>query len=111
MKKLLTIFFLFSFLFINHCSKNEKIEIVEIKDDQIEAQMLRAYQEGIVAFENQTYIEAAKKFNEAEILFPQSEWAPRSALMAAYAYFYDDYNKRAISELLNFFRKSLISVK
>ena len=37
MKKLLTIFFLFSFLFINHCSKNEKIEIVEIKDDQIEA--------------------------------------------------------------------------
>jgi len=105
MRKLLTIFFLFSFLLINHCSKNEKIEIVEIKDDQIEAQMLRAYQEGIVAFENQTYIEAAKKFNEAEILFPQSEWAPRSALMAAYAYFYDDYNKRAISELLNFFRK------
>jgi outer membrane protein assembly factor BamD len=105
MKKLLTIFFLFSFLFINHCSKNEKIEIVEIKDDQIEAQMLRAYQEGIVAFENQTYIEAAKKFNEAEILFPQSEWAPRSALMAAYAYFYDDYNKRAISELTNFFKK------
>ena len=27
MKKLLTIFFLFGFLFINHCSKTEKIEI------------------------------------------------------------------------------------
>ena len=38
MKKLLTIFFLFGFLFINHCSKNEKIEIVEIKEDQIEYQ-------------------------------------------------------------------------
>ena len=105
MKELLTIFFLFSFLFINHCSKNEKIEIVEIKDDQIESLMLSAYQEGMVAFENQFYIEAAKKFNEAEILFPQSEWAPRSALMAAYAYFYDDYNNRTISELKNFFKK------
>ena len=105
MKKLLLIFFLFGFLFLNNCSKTEKIEIVAIEEDQIEGQMIRAYQEGIVAFENQSYIEAAKKFNEAEILFPQSEWAPRSALMAAYAYFYDDYNKRAISELLNFFRK------
>ena len=92
-------------MFINHCSKNEKIEIIEIKDDQIESLMLSAYQEGMVAFENQFYIEAAKKFNEAEILFPQSEWAPRSALMAAYAYFYDDYNNRAISELINFFKK------
>jgi len=105
MKKLLTIFFLFSFLFINHCSKNEKIEIVEIAEDQIEGQMIKAYKEGMVAFESQSYLEAAKKFNEAEILFPQSEWAPRSALMTAYAYFYDDYNNRAISELINFFKK------
>ena len=105
MKKLLTIFFLFSFLFINHCSKNEKIEIVEIAEDQIEGQMIKAYKEGMVAFENQLYLEAAKKFNEAEILFPQSDWAPRSSLMTAYAYFYDDYNNRAISELVNFFKK------
>ena len=105
MKKLLLIFFLFGFLFINNCKKNEKIEIVKIQEDQIESQMIRAYQEGMDAFEDQLYIEAAKKFNEAEILFHQSEWAPRSALMAAYAYFYDDYNNRAISELLNFFKK------
>lgn len=105
MKKLLLIFFLFGFLFINNCSKIKKNEIVKIQEDQIEGQMIRAYQEGMAAFEDQLYIEAAKKFNEAEILFPQSEWAPRSALMAAYAYFYDDYNNRAISELLNFFKK------
>ena len=105
MKKLLTTFFLFSFLLINHCSKNKKIEIVEIKDDQIEDQMIKAYREGIDAFEDRSYIEAAKKFNEAEILFPQSEWAPKSALMAAYAYYSDDYNNRAISELKNFFKK------
>jgi outer membrane protein assembly factor BamD len=105
MKNLLLIFFLFGFLFFNNCSKNEKIEIVKIQEDQIEGQMIRAYQEGMIAFQDRFYIEAAKKFNEAEILFPQSEWAPRSALMAAYAYYYDDYNNRAISELINFFKK------
>ena len=105
MKKLLLIFFLVGFVFFNNCSKNEKIEIVKIEEDQIEVQMIKAYQEGMVAFENQLYLDAAKKFTEAEILFPQSEWAPRSALMAAYAYYYDDYNNRAISELINFFKK------
>jgi len=105
MKKLLLIFFLFGFLFINNCSKNKKIEIVKIEEDQIEGQMIKAYQEGMVAFKDRFYLDAAKKFNEAEILFPQSEWAPRSALMAAYAYYYDDYNNRAISELKNFFKK------
>ena len=45
---------------------------------------------------------AAKKFNEAEILFPQSKWAPKSALMAAYAYYSQDYYENAIAELENF---------
>ena len=76
-----------------------------MNEDQIEGQMIKAYQEGVVAFRGQFYIEAAKKFNEAEILFPQSDWAPKSAIMAAYAYYYDDYNNRAISELMNFFKK------
>jgi outer membrane protein assembly factor BamD len=105
MKKLLLIFFLFGFLFINNCSKNKKVEILNIEEDQIEGQMIKAYQEGVVAFKDGLYLDAAKKFNEAEILFPQSEWAPRSALMAAYAYYYDDYNNRAILELINFFKK------
>ena len=105
MKKLLLIILLFGSLLLNNCTKNEKIEIIKIQEDKIEDQMIKAYQEGIIAFENQLYLDAAKKFNEAEILFPQSEWAPRSALMAAYAYYYDDYNNRAISELINFFKK------
>ena len=105
MKNLLVIFFLFGLLFFNNCVKNEKNEIVKIEEDKIEGQMIRAYQEGVTAFENRLYLDAAKKFNEAEILFPQSDWAPRAALMAAYAYYYDDYNNRAISELINFFKK------
>ena len=47
---------------------------------------------------------AAKKFNEAEILFPQSEWAPKSALMAAYSYYTQDYYGDAIAELKRFLR-------
>ena len=47
---------------------------------------------------------AAKKFNEAEILFPQSEWAPRSALMAAYSYYIQDYYGDTIAELERFIR-------
>jgi outer membrane protein assembly factor BamD len=105
MKNLLIIFFLFGLLALNNCTKNEKIETENIGVSQVEEQMIKAYQEGMIAFKDQYFIEAAKKFNEAEILFPQSDWAPRSALMAAYAYYYDDYNNRAISELLNFFKK------
>ena len=47
---------------------------------------------------------AAKKFNEAEILFPQSVWAPKSALMAAYAYYTQDYYFETILELERFLR-------
>ena len=47
---------------------------------------------------------AAKKFNEAEMLFPQSEWAPKSALMAAYSYYSQDYYYDAIYELERFIR-------
>ena len=68
MKSLFLIFFLFGFLFLNNCSKNEKIEIKDLEVDQIEKQMVKAYKEGMFAFKNQSYIEAAKKFNEAEII-------------------------------------------
>ena len=105
MKNLFLFLSLFLFLFLNNCSKNQKNEIVKIEVNQIENQMIKAYQQGMAAFDDQLYLEAAKKFNEAEILFPQSEWAPRSALMAAYAYYSDDYNNRAISELNNYFKK------
>ena len=47
---------------------------------------------------------AAKKFNEAEMLFPQSEWAPKSALMAAYSYYAQDYYGDAVAELERFIK-------
>ena len=35
-------------------------------------------------------------------MFPQSEWAPKSALMAAYSYYTQDYYDDAIAELERF---------
>ena len=44
---------------------------------------------------------AAKKF-QTEMLFPQSSMAPKSALMAAYSYYKQDYYGDAIGELNRF---------
>jgi len=67
-------------------------------------QVLEAYQEGKESLEKGDVLFAAKKFNEAEILFPQSIWAPKSALMAAYSYYIQDYYGDAIAELERFIR-------
>jgi outer membrane protein assembly factor BamD len=48
---------------------------------------------------------AAKKFSEVQVMFPQSIWAPHSNLMAAYAYYSQDYYSEAISELRKIFKK------
>ena len=47
---------------------------------------------------------AAKKFNEVEILFPQSQMAPRAALMAAYSYYSQNYYADSIAELERFIK-------
>ena len=83
-------------LVISCANKDKKIsEIVEL---DIELQMSDAYKEGYLEFENGDAIAAAKKFNEAELLFPQSPWAAKSALMAAYAYYSQGYYGDAVYE-------------
>ena len=66
--------------------------------------MIEAYKEGFKELKAGDALFAAKKFNEAEILFPQSEWAPKSALMAAYSYYTQDYYADTIAELERFIR-------
>ena len=88
------------FLF-NSCSK-ETVNKSIIKEKSLDAQVLEAYKEGKNALQEGDVIFAAKKFNEAEILFPQSEWAPKSALMAAYSYYTQDYYADSIAELVRF---------
>ena len=98
-------FFLFIALFaiLISCSK-EQIKESIIKEKSLDLQVLEAYQEGVKNLETGDVLYAAKKFNEAETLFPQSEWAPKSALMAAYAYYTQDYYSDTIAELERFIR-------
>ena len=70
-----------------------------MSNDNIEVEMINAYKDGLAALEGGDAIFAAKKFNEAELLYPQSEWAPKSALMAAYSFYSQSYYGDAIYEL------------
>ena len=88
-------------LFCFSCSKKE-IKKSVINEKSLELQVFEAYEEGVESLEKGDVLFAAKKFNEAEILFPQSDWAPKSALMAAYSYYIQDYYGDAISELIRF---------
>ena len=90
-------------IFLNSCSKDISKKSV-IKEKGLELQVLEAYQEGVDNLEKGDALYAAKKFNEAETLFPQSEWAPKSSLMAAYSYYSQDYYEDAIGELQRFIK-------
>ena len=99
-------FFLFIILCVTlvSCSKKEEFKESVIKEKSLDLQVLEAYQEGVESLESGDVLYAAKKFNEAEILFPQSQWAPKSAIMAAYSYYTQDYYGDTIAELERFIR-------
>ena len=90
-------------VFLTGCSKEIVKESV-INEINLDAQVVEAYKEGLRSLEAGDVLFAAKKFNEAEILFPQSIWAPKSALMAAYSYYTQDYYLDAIAELERFIK-------
>ena len=95
-------FFLFITLLLG-CSKEVENKSL-IKEKDLDLQVLEAYQEGMRALNDGDVLYAAQKFNEAEILFPQSQSAPKSALMAAYSYYSQDYYGDVIAELNRFLR-------
>ncbi len=99
-------FFLFIILFtvLVSCTKKEEFKKSVIKEKSLDLQVLEAYKEGMKNLKSGDVLYAAKKFNEAEILFPQSEWASKSALMAAYSYYTQDYYGDTIAELERFIR-------
>ena len=100
----LRIFIFFIFIVLcSSCSK-EQINKSTIKGKSLDHQVLEAYEEGIEALEGGDVLYAAKKFNEAEMLFPQGKWASKSALMAAYSYYTQDYYGDAIAELERFIK-------
>ena len=101
MRIIISLFFITFFLI--SCTKNVEKKSL-ITEDELELQVSEAYNEGVKSLEAGDVLFAAKKFNEVELLFPQSEWAAKSALMAAYSYYSQDYYVDAIAETQRFIK-------
>ena len=99
------LFLIIALIFLNISCSKEKEKISIIEDESLEMQMIKAYNQGLKELDRGDPIYAAKKFNEAELLYPQSIWAPRAALMASYSYFSYLYYSDAVLELEKFLDK------
>ena len=104
MLKIINILLLLVPLFLFACSKKEE-KITVLKEKNLETQMIEVYNQAISEFEKGDVIYAGKKFGEAELLYPQSVWAPRAVLMSAYGYFSQGYYSYAINDLERFLVK------
>ena len=100
--KIIVVILILSLTLIS-CSKEVKQESL-IREKSLDLQVREVYEEGMQSLDEGDIFFAAKKFNEAEILFPQSAWAPKSALMAAYSYYSQDYYGDSIAELERFLK-------
>ena len=83
---ILSVFLLFS------CSKkNVKEAVYQPTEDEM---VFAVYAEAVEALKVGDAFFAAKKFEEVESLFPQTDWAAKASLMASYA----DYSRNAYSK-------------
>ncbi len=96
--------FIFIIFFLVSCTKKSD-DITVLKETNLETQMIELYNQGMLEFNRGDVIFASKKFNEAELLYPQSVWAPRAALMSAYGFFSKGYYNDAINDLERFVLK------
>ena len=85
-------------LLLTSCTKDSS-KISSIKETNQELEMINAYKLGFENINKADYFYAAKNFLEAELLFPQSDWAPKAALMASYAYYLQDNYAQARANL------------
>ena len=98
MYKLNLILIFIILIFLNSCSKKEN-DVLNIKEISQEMEMTSSYEAAYEMLKKNDNFNAAQKFLEAELLFPQSNWAPRSVLMASYAYYLQNFYFEAISNL------------
>ena len=95
--------FFIIFILLTSCSK-ETEKVLNIKETSQNLEMVNIYNEAYESLNNNDPYIAAKKFLEAELLFPQSIWAPRSALMASYSFYLQNYYTEALSNLYRYLK-------
>ena len=103
MFKIRIILILITLVFLISCSKEEE-KIKLIKEQSQSEEMISAYKQGMNYLDSGDYFAAGKKFLEVEVLLPQSQWAPKSVLMASYSYYLQDYYSLAIENLKRYFK-------
>ena len=90
--------FIICLFILPSCSK-EEMKVSKIKEVDQNKEMVATYREAYEALEKNDPYFAAKKFLEAELLYPQSLWAAKSALMASYSYYLQNYYSESLSNL------------
>ena len=100
MLKFFLLYFFVAF-FTFSCSKDNVQDLAKPAEDE---QMITAYKEAVEALEEGSGLYAAKKFSEAESLYPQSVWASRSAIMSAYSLYTINFYSEAIFNLERFIK-------
>ena len=103
MSKFKIVLILILVLLFNSCSKNVE-EVKLIKETSQTNEVISAYKKGMSLMEAGDYFAASKKFLEVEILLPQSQWAPKSVLMASYSYYLQNYYSLATENLKRYFK-------
>jgi len=74
---------LFSILLLFSCSdKNKKVILSDVSDEEA---VVAIYGEALEALKRGDAFFAGKKFREVESLLPQTDWAAKASLMAAYS--------------------------
>ena len=86
-------------LLIFSCNKKESIYEPSARVDPY-----KIYEEGLVAFTNNDYFIASKKFSEAELNFINPELAAKSSLMASYSLYGINFYNEAIENLDRFLK-------
>ena len=104
MSKFLKFILIINLIFLTNCNNNSEKQVSVIEEKDLDLQMIDSYKEGLQLLDDKFPLEAAKKFSEAELLYPQSKWAPRSSLMSAYSYYYGSYYEDSIEELKRFIK-------
>ena len=88
---------------MSSCS-NKSLETDDIKEKNQNLEMISTYQEAFNSLELGDPYFASKKFLEAELLLPQSKWAPRASLMASYSFYMYNFYAEALSNLDRFIK-------
>ena len=103
MSKFRILVIMISLIVVTACSSDTQ-NVKLIKETNQKEEMISSYKAGVDLLNVGDYFAASKKFLEAEILFPQSKWAPKSVLMASYSYFLQGYYTLSIENIKRYLK-------